>query len=492
MKKISIILSIFIIFSACKKLEDLNKNTKDPSTVTGESLFTGAQKRCFDEIVNTNVNYNIWRLIAQYWTETTYLDEVNYDLVTRTIPDDHWDRMYLNVLKNLDESKKVITATTYGGDASPSIKTNKLAIIEVMEVYAWSNLVETFGDIPYAGALDGTLYSEALNTDKPLPRYDNGLKIYKDLIARLNAAIAGMSGTESFGSADNMYGGDVTSWKKFATSLKLRMGMLLADCDPTFAQTTVEAAAADVSNLIQDNTENAKLVYASSQPNTNPLYEDLVASGRLDFVAANTIVDTMNNWNDPRLPYYFTQVDTSTTGTPKLAYVGGIYGESNDYYSYSHEAPIFENPTFEGTIFDYAEVEFLLAEAAARGFSVAGSAASHYAAGVTASIEYWGGSAADAATYLAQPNIAYNAANWKLSIGMQQWIAYYNRGFEAWTEWRKLDYPLLQPGPDALTAIPIRYTYPIEEQTLNGANYKAASAAIGGDAVDTRLFWDKY
>ena len=111
MKKLLTILSIFILFSACGKLEDLNKNIKDPASVPGETLFTAAQKTLFDQMVNTNVNRNDFRLFAQYWTETTYTDEVNYDLTDRTIPDNHWNIFYRDILKNFDEASKVITAT---------------------------------------------------------------------------------------------------------------------------------------------------------------------------------------------------------------------------------------------------------------------------------------------------------------------------------------------------------------------------------------------
>ena len=140
----------------------------------------------------------------------------------------------------------------------------------------------------------------------------------------------------------------------------------------------------------------------------------------------------------------------------------------------------------------YAEVEFLLAEAVERGFDVGGTAEEHYNKAITASILDWGGTVEEAAAYLADPRVAYATAegDWKQKIGMQSWIAYYNRGFEAWTQFRRLDYPLLVAPPDALSALPIRLTYPIEEQTLNGTNWEAAGTAIGGDAVDTQLFWD--
>ncbi len=96
-------------------------------------------------------------------------------------------------------------------------------------------LVETFGNIPY---------SEALDIEKPLPKYDDGMTVFKDLLARLDAAIANMDvAFESFGIADNMYQGDVALWTKFANSLKLRMGLLLADADNATAKAAVESAA---------------------------------------------------------------------------------------------------------------------------------------------------------------------------------------------------------------------------------------------------------
>jgi len=139
------------------------------------------------------------------------------------------------------------------------------------------------------------------------------------------------------------------------------------------------------------NDDNAKLVYLGAVPNTNPIYIDLVASARHDCPANNI------NWHhefpyDPRRPFYFTQVDTSTqAGVVKLAYVGGINGASNDFLAYSHVANLIQTPTFPGTLFDYAEVEFLLAEAVERGYTVGGTAAQHYNNAITASIEDWGG-----------------------------------------------------------------------------------------------------
>jgi hypothetical protein len=475
MKNIFAIFLTLLIFSSCTKLEELNVNIKDPTKVPGESLFTGAQRNLSNQLTTPNVNNNIFRMFVQQWTETTYIDEANYDITTRPIPGNHWNVLYRDVLMNLKESASVLATTgTLPGDHA-SVLPNKQAIVEVMTVYTYSMLVETFGNVPYTQALTQTIL---------LPGYDDGLTIYKDLLVRLDKAIAQMDQTQaSFGSTDNMYGGDVAKWYKFANSLKLRMGMLLSDVEPALAKTTVESAAP---NVITSNSDNAKLVYMPAQPNNNPVNENLVNSGRNDFVAANTLVDAMNDLNDPRRAFYFTLMSDGT-------YLGGIYGASNDYTKFSHVNPAITEAVYPCNFFDLTEVEFLLAEGVERGFSIAGTAASHYDLAIKASIEDWGGTEAEAIAYLADPKVNYASAtgNWKQKIGTQKWIGLYNRGFESWTAYRMLDFPVLIAPPTADSELPIRLTYPTAEQTLNGANRAAAATAIGGDLVTTKLFWDK-
>jgi hypothetical protein len=262
MKNIFAIFLTLLIFSACTKLEELNVNTKDPTKVPGESLFTSAQLRLSNQMTTPNVNSNIFRMFVQHWTETTYIDEANYDITTRPIPGNFWNSMYRDVLMNLKESSKVLAADGNQPGDAPAVLINKLAIVEINTVYTYSVLVETFGNVPY---------TEALNQTVLLPKYDDGLTIYKDLISRLNAAIASLDQTEgSFGGTDNMYHGDVAKWYKFANSLKLRMGMLLSDVDATLAKATVEAAAP---NVITSNADNARMAYMSDQPNNNPVNE---------------------------------------------------------------------------------------------------------------------------------------------------------------------------------------------------------------------------
>ncbi len=484
MKKLILIFAAVIFASCSGDLEDLNENIKDPSSVSGESLFTGAQKNLVDQMVDLNVNNNNTKLWSQFLQETTYTDESNYDQVTRTIPQSHWDVFYKDVLKDLDEAGKIISATDYSLPADIATKPNKLVVIEILKVYAYSNLVETFGDIPY---------SEALDIDNLLPKYDDAFTVYKDLLSRITVAINTLDlGNGSFGNADRIYNGDVAKWKMFAASLKLRMGILLSDHDGALAQQTVTDAIN--AGVFTSNVDNAGYAYLSADPNTNPIHVNLVLSGRQDYVAGKTIIDMMTMLDDPRLPLYFREVDGG-------GYLGGEIGNTANYATHSHVSAQVEEATFSGILLDYSEVEFLLAEAAARTFPVGGTAKDHYDAGITASYEVWGGSASDAAfiAYLALPSVDYATAlanstattPWKEVVGTQKWLSLYNRGFEAWTSIRLLDFPVMATPLEAVSGFPTRYTYPIVEQTLNGVSYTEASAAIGGDLAETKLFWDK-
>lgn len=488
MKKYLIITALAIFATtACKKITDINVDPKNPQLVPAASLYTNAQKNFSDLYSSSNVNTNIFRLIVQYWTETTYTDEANFDLDTRQIPRQIWNGLYRDVIRDLRESKALVPNQTQSTNAATdaAIKQNQIAQAEVMEIVAWYYLVTTFGNIPY---------TEALNSENTLPKYDDQKTIYYDLLTRLDAAISKLNvNYDGFGSADLIYGGDIAAWKKFANSFKLKMGMTIADYDNAKAKTVVESAVA--AGVFTSSADNAEFPYQTSPPNTNPVWVDLVQSGRKDFVGTSTIINRMKTFNDPRLPYYFTVNGTGTN------YSGGTPGASSNYATFSKPSGSalvagsighVTDPDFPGVLLSYDEVEFFLAEAVMRGYNVGGTAVSHYNKAITASILWWGGSQAQADIYLLQPGVIWDPINWKQRIGDQKWFALYNRGWDAWIEWRRLDYPQLTAPATALSAIPLRYTYPIPEQNVNTANYNAASTAIGGDDVTTKLFWDKF
>lgn len=483
MKKILIILFIpLLILTACKKdLTSINVDPKAPQTVPSASLFTNAEHDLVNTLTSSNVNLNIFRLVDQYWQETTYTDESNYDLNQRSIPQNMWNTLYRGVLQDLERSKQLILTDIPPALDAASLKIlqqNETAMADILQVYTYYYLVTTYGNIPY---------TEALKIDvTTAPKYDDQKEVYYKLLDRLDADIAALDNSqEGFGSADILYGGSIDQWTLFANSFKLKMGITIADFDDAKAKAVVESAVA--AGVFTSASDNASFAYLSSPPNTNPVWVDLVQSGRKDFVAATTIINAMNALNDPRIPYYFT---TDAGG----GYSGGVPGDNSNYTTFSKPSDQLIAPDFPALLLSYDEVEFILAEAVARGYNVGGTALMHYDNAVTASILYWGGTSADAIAYLAQPSVNYLTATgtYKEKIGIQKWIALYNRGWDAWIEIRRLDYPQIVAPSSALSEFPVRYTYPINEQNLNKANYDAASSAIGGDMVTTKLFWDKF
>ncbi|UUC46960.1 SusD/RagB family nutrient-binding outer membrane lipoprotein [Flavobacterium cerinum] len=484
MKKIfytSILVSLLTV--GCISDDSTYNYDKDKSyDVPAENLFTNAQKALVDQMTTPSVNLNPFRFFSQFWAATQYPEESRYDLRTRNVSNNHWNALYRTVLGNLETAKQVID-TEVKPATIPTAQweiqqKNKKAVIEILQVYTFQILVDSFGDIPY---------SESLQAAIVLPKYDNDLDIYPALITRLNAAIANLDTSEiSFSTGDFIYEGDVTKWKTFANSLKVKLAINLADVNSSLAQSTIQDAFN--AGVILNNGDNAKFAYPGAAPMYNPIYANLVASNRNDFVASKTIVDEMNTLGDQRRTVYFELKNGN--------YIGGINGAANVYQNFSPIGNTLKADNFPSYLMEASEVNFYLAEAAARGYSVGGTADTYYQNAITASFLSWGLSAGDATTYLANPSVNYATASgtYKEKIGRQAWIAFFNRGFEAWTSYRRLDFPNLVAPTNAVTAaegqVPKRMTYPVNEQTVNNANWVSASAAIGGDKLTSKVFWD--
>jgi hypothetical protein len=465
---------LLILLGGCTKdLTKLNNDPKNPTTISYNALFTRGQQQLSNLLNNADYDFNPMNFFEQYWQESTYLNESQYDIFYRGIPDADWNVLYLGVLSNLKRADSLAkTQITDAGQLA-----NVHAQIDITEVIAFYYLLTTYGNIPYTDAFKIT--SDAF------PKYDDAMTVYTDLLTRLSGDITALDdASDGVGSADQIYGGDVDAWKKFANSIELRMGIVIADVDDALAKTTVEAAAP---NVFTSNADNAYFTYLSSPPYTNPSYAFAILGARFeDFLACTTFITQLQSNNDPRLPLYF----APTSGS----YIGVTPGDGGSYFGHSAPAPIVFTPDFRGVFFDYAETQFYLAEAAERGYAVGGTADVFYKNGVEASILEWGGSQSDADTYYAQPSVTYATATgtWQQKIGTQAWIAFYDRAWDGWVESRRLAYPVF-PTPDgAVSAFPQRFTYPVTETNVNSDNYQQAATAIGGDDVTTPLFFIKH
>ncbi|MDP9961176.1 SusD/RagB family nutrient-binding outer membrane lipoprotein [Chryseobacterium lathyri] len=469
-----IIISLFaagLLLTSCgRDITSLNDDPKNPSEVNTEVMFTSASVGLVSQMTTPSVNFNNYRFFTQQWTETQYIDEAVYNLVKRSVPDNNWNRMYSQM------TKLELARNTVNSLSDASLKASRIAVIEALEIYIFATLVDTYGNVPY---------SQAIQVDKyPTPVYDDAKTIYADLIKRADAAITALESNSSsgFGTFDPIFGGNNEKVKLFLNTLKLRMGLNLADVNNALAKATVESAYSK--GVVLTNTQNIGLKFSSSGQFTSPVYQEMVTSGRNDFIPANTFVDVLNASNDPRRAKYFTLKDG--------AYVGGLYGKQNVYANFSHVNDSFLVADSMAYLFDAAETRFMLAEAAERGYSVGGTAATHFTAGIQASLDFWGVAPAEQAAYLAANNYVTLPGTWKQKIGNQAWIAAYNRGFEAWEFSRRLDFrTFVKPGS---RAVPLRMPYPVNETSVNNTNRTNAAVAqwgaVTGDVQGNKVFWD--
>lgn len=323
------------------------------------------------------------------------------------------------------------------------------------------------------------------------PSYDSQANVYTGLLTLLDDAMASMT-SGSGPQGDQVYGGNMDQWMKFANSLKLRVAMRMADVNGSVAQAAAESALGS-GMIIAGNEDNALFNYLTGAPNNNPINED--AKTRNDFAASNTMVDMLASLGDPRVGVYYAPAVSSGE------YAGEIYGLDEANAALTPDDDVSQRGSailagdLAGIFFDAAQTHFLAAEAAERGWTSILSAEEHYNAAISLSMNYWG-IADDAAIgdYLAQEAVAYGTAEgaWNERIGRQKWIALYMQGYEGWAEYRRLDFGVLVACADGALqgdgSVPTRFTYPLDEQTLNNASWSAATG--GSDDLNSKMWWD--
>ncbi len=507
MKNIFYFVFSLVLISCGKDFGNLNVDPNNPQTVPPEALLTSAEKTLADNLSPFFGDAPaIGDLLAQTWAKNNYTFFTRYG-IDGSLFNSWFANLYAGTLEDLSDVQTIIAAHP-GLDAARD--KNRIAVAKILQVYTFQLLTDCFGPIPYAEALQG-----AANR---APKYDSQKDIYLGLLSQLHEAIALIDeNAGSFGSADVIYGGETARWKKFAYWLNLRIAMRMADTElGAMARQEVETAAVFVRNNPSGNDDNAYFRYLSAQPNNSPFNKQRVERGDADLGLSNILIDkTLKPLNDPRLPAF---ADERLAGG---GYFGRPYGQNDanaagdgiENYSQPSGAAVVRDgrtnfrdadvlrPDAPARFMNYAEVCFILAEAAARGWDVGGSAAEWYETGIRASLGEWGITDAGVQdAYLNQQAVAYATAagDWNQKIGVQKWLALFMQGFQGWIEWRRLGFDKLErPVDDPLGDFPVngiaplRLPYPFTEQGLNAQHYQEAVQLLGGpDKMSTRVWWD--
>jgi len=469
------ILSLVVAIGACDKgLTELNINPNDPVDVGAEYLFTNAVEAAVSRVTGAYLNLDITGLWIQHYVEHLYTEEDVYE-IRESIVDGHWTNFYAGPLEDFQE------VIMEGEELNrPNVK----AMGMIMKAWTAQVVTDLWGDIAYSQALRGR------DPDAPLTvEFDTQEEVYNQLLAEVTEAAAMIDPSAvRIERGDLIYGGagkqiQMERWRKFANSLRMRMAMRLSEVAPARAQS--EFVNAYQAGGFESNDDAAVLQYLDNGVNRHPIH--VYELSRDDHSVSGTLIDTLKHLNDPRLPVYaLPNKFGEYWGAPN----GDMYDPELD--SISRIGDFYSSADSKGVLMSYAELLFLQAEAAERGW-IAADPAALYEAGIRAAMEFNKIDAAAIDAYLAQPVITYQGGMaGRRQIALQKWIALFGNGPEAYAEWRRTGWPELTPGPDAKNdgQIPRRLFYPASELGLNRAAVEAAKARQGGATLKSPVWWD--
>lgn len=514
LRKIKLVLYIAVVLTAlnsCKKISpDLNINPNVPSTVDPKFLLSGALVNSAALTIGnpgggTQSGNDLMELWMGYWTVSGgYIPSaplLQY-VLTDAFGSSIWDGTYLT----LENYEKIIEGY---GDKANNTGAKYTAIARIMKAFHFQRLVDTYGNLPYSEAFKGGTNN--------FPKYDNADTIYSKLVTELTACVALINSAatataDNPGTYDIMFGGNMTKWKAFANTTKLKLLVHLSHLSSRSSYIQANMAGLTTADFIGAGADAVvQPGYTNNAGNQqNPLWNDIgftttgSLAGNGDYFRANAYgVSFYKNNNDPRLTYFYTPAAASGT------VVGRIFGSTIGSETNSNISAIGGNPngatrttgslksaTMGAVILSSTESLFLQAEAIERGI-LPGNANSIYQSAVTESFRLLGipNAAAAAATYIGQANPNVNlvtSSNRIRTIILQKWAALntYNP-LESWVDWRRLNIPSdlpvsTYPGTTA-PHIPYRLIYPTSEYSSNLANAKAEGDPI--DPITKKIFW---
>jgi hypothetical protein len=497
---------LLVALSSCtKNFESINTDPTKGSTIASGQQLTGAAYYLDGGRAICYANLYVLQPFVQYLTGPWGM-RAGSKYIRTTYPDAVWTTFYGQSIKQLvdliERNKKDTSQVNY------------VAAARILKVYIFSLLTDLYGDIPYSQAGEG--YYSSVYT----PKYDRQQDIYTDLFKELDEAPAMFDPSKDSLINDIVYNGSQAKWKRLANSLRLRLAMRLTKVDITTAEQQARKAIA--AGVMQDASDNFIMVhdkYAFPDLRGNGYAQALQESDvYLYTIGTNTFVDYLKSNNDPRLPCFFvnqnadgkdiTALTNYISTNPGLywwdnwadftAADGTVIPQANKFCTINRSFISLESSFLH---MGYAEVQFLLAEAAFRGWG--GDASQFYKAGLSAAIDqlnmYPGMtpvSSTDKNNFISAHPL--DGGKEIQEINEQKWVALFPNGYEAFANYRRTGYPVLSPIQDVGTesetngVLPHRLFYPAAEAYDNADNYKAALQNLGGtDNWLKHVWWDK-
>lgn len=432
----------------------------------------------------------------------------------RTWADYLWNSWYVQ-LNNFKDIYQLAGDPQYANSSYQGISL-------ICQAWVVSMLTDTYGDVPYLNAAEGR--NGVLE-----PAFDKQKDIYLDLFKKLEEANTLLAkGTAITTSSDPVYNGNIANWRKFGNSLYLRLLTRVSGKAEVSADAIAkikEIAERNTVNYptISNNNESAILKWTGeggSGPYVNPYYNGVRAQDFRSPGLGQFFIEHLRDWNDPRIDFSFygsgginslgiNPGSNSFAGVPSGYAVGADVTKSAYFYSYEQVvsgkaagARSLQQNASTGILMNYAELQFLLSEAALKGW-ISGSAQSFYNKGIANAINYWVPAfPADPASsvvtkYINDADIAWDntlSADGRMEqIHLQKYFALFLVDMQQWFEYRRTGHPILPKGAGLRNngVMPARMTYPVYVQSANPTNYQLAVASQGPDEIFTNVWWQK-
>ena len=417
MKKLIYAGMLALITTGCFKNSDLNVDPNRSTTVDPSLLFAGASTQ-FSVLRVAELTWPV-ALMSQMWASGGRwgLAQAQYD---QTRVRSSWGRTYTDVLKNLNVAIQV-------AEKAQPVNKNAVAQCKIMKAFAFSQTSLLWGDIPFSQAATGEV---------DLPKFDKQADVLNGCLALLDEAIGQIDpATKGIGAPNDLYfGGDMTKWRRFANSLKLRILFSMVDSDPAKGTTIGQLLAGG--NMIAAITDAMQFKYYNQPGRQNPRFSfTAIFRGGVqsDWYCSKPIYDLLVSLNDPRIPYFYQPGPTA--GPTEFVALNSIE-------TYTTRSSLVNINLLRADLpevsFSYSEQLLLEAEAIARGFAPGGFdlATQRMRAGVRESLLSFGVPATQADTYSKQLP-ALTAANHRITLSQQQYLDLFMRPVEGWVQHRR-------------------------------------------------------
>ena len=389
MKKITYIFIVALLFNISACTDDFEKLNENPFQVTDESLkqdfnnvgsfYPPMLKNLFGHQIEHNLSHDSW--VRHLATPTPFVGGINnttYYIRWNT----YWNRIYNDIMSP-------------SGLVFLKMENQNLDFPVFKE---WARLIRILGMsrlTAYHGPVIFTEFGQSGAGYDSEPVLYNAFFTQLDEIQAVFNANLDYTGLSKF---DASYKGNIGQWNKLINSMRLRLAIRISKADPALAKIQGEKALSEAGGLIEANGDNFMVsLYGAVFPPVT------ISFGWGDTRMSASMESILIGYKDARISKFF---DPATDNTlypdhPSQPYKGIRNGAElvakGDRLSYSNISSDFKEVDSR-RFFTAAEVKFLKAEAALRGWANSGTAQENYEAGVSSSFEDWG--AGGAAAYL--------------------------------------------------------------------------------------------